>query len=338
MVTDTAKRVSPSPSVSIVIASALGVLVALVSSIIDYAALDAGTLTKLAGLDAAITVPSTAWSIVWLSVVLTWAVAWLAGSRYPHGLHVAAIVVTALGTLYQLAAAILNFGWATLILVILAAVVLFFTIRACRASKGADDAPQVARDSRTWVLGGFLVVAGIAGLLAAYSLSVEKVVAIVQPGAKLGCDFSIFVQCSANLGSAQGAVLGFPNPLLGLGGFAVPLVIGIAILTGSRFARWFWLAFNIGVFLALALVIFLIGSSIYALHTLCPWCSLVWTVTIPMFWLVTIYSFKTGVFRVSPMATRFFAAAYTWTPLITLISYLVVATLFQVQLNVIQYF
>jgi uncharacterized membrane protein len=337
-VTDTAKRISPSPSVLIVIASALGVLVAMVSAIIDYAALDAGTLTKLTGLDAVLSLPSTGWSIVWLSVVLTWGVAWLAGSRYPHGLHVAAIVVTALGTLYQLAAVILNFGWATLILVILAAVVLYFTIRACRASKGADDAPQVARDARTWVLGGFLIVAGLAGLLAAYSLSVEKVVAIVQPGSKLGCDFSIFVQCSANLGSAQGAVLGFPNPLLGLGGFAVPLVIGIAILAGARFARWYWLAFNAGVVLALALVIFLIGSSIYALHTLCPWCSLVWTVTIPMFWLVTLYSFKTGVLRVSPRATRFFAGAYSWTPLITLLSYLVVATLFQVQLNVVQYF
>jgi uncharacterized membrane protein len=337
-VTDTAKRISPSPSVVIVIASALGVLVALVSAIIDYAALDAGTLTKLTGLDAVLSLPSTGWSIVWLSVVLTWGVAWLAGSRYPHGLHVAAIVVTAIGTLYQLAAVILNFGWATLILVILAAVVLYFTIRACRASKGADDAPQVARDARTWVLGGFLIVAGLAGLLAAYSLSVEKVVAIVQPGSKLGCDFSIFVQCSANLGSAQGAVLGFPNPLLGLGGFAVPLVIGIAILAGARFARWYWLAFNAGVVLALALVIFLIGSSIYALHTLCPWCSLVWTVTIPMFWLVTLYSFKTGVLRVSPRATRFFAGAYSWTPLITLLSYLVVATLFQVQLNVVQYF
>jgi uncharacterized membrane protein len=337
-VTDTAKRISPSPSVLIVFASAIGVAVALVSAIIDYAALDAGRLTKLTGLDAAISVPNTAWSIVWMSVVLAWNVAWLAGARYPHGLHVAAIVLVAVGTLYQLAAVILNFGWATLILVVLAAATLFLTIRACRASKAADDAPQVARDARTWVLGGFLVVAGLAGLLAAYSLSVEKVVAIVQPGSKLGCDFSIFVQCSANLGSAQGSVLGFPNPLLGLGGFAVALVIGIAILAGARFARWYWLAFNVGVFLALALVIFLIGTSIYALHTLCPWCSLVWTVTIPMFWLVTLYSFTTGVFRVSPAATRLFAGAYTWTPLITLISYLVVATLFQVQLNVIQYF
>jgi uncharacterized membrane protein len=332
-----AKRSSTSPSALIVIASALGVLVALVSAIIDFAALDDGTVTKLSGLDSALSVPSSAWSIIWLSMILTLNVAWLAGSRYPHALHVAAIVFASLGSLYQLAAVILNFGWDTLVLVVLAAVVLYFTIRSCRASKVADDTPQISRDARTWVLGVVLVIVGLAGLLAAYSLSVEKVVAIVDPGSKLGCDFSIFVQCSKNLGSSQGAVLGFPNPLLGLGGFAVPLVIGIAILAGARFARWFWLAFNGGVVLALALVIFLIGSSIYALHTLCPWCSLVWTVTIPMFWLVSLYSLKTGVVRVSPGATKFFAGAYTWTPLVTLLSYLVVATLFQVQLNVIQY-
>jgi len=338
MVTDTARRNTTSPNVPIVIASALGVLVALISAIIDYAALDNGTLTRLTGLDAALSLPTSGWSIVWMSVLLTFGASWLAGARYPHALHVSAIVVASLGTLFQLAAVILNFRWDTLILVVLAAVVLYFTIRSCRASKGTDDSPQVPRDARTWALGVFLVIAGLAGLLAAYELSFEKVVAIINPGSKLGCDFSIFVQCTANLGSSQGSVLGFPNPLLGLGGFAVPLVIGIAILSGARFARWFWLAFNAGVVLAFALVVFLIATSIYVLATLCPWCSLVWTVTIPMFWLVSLYSLKTGAVRVSPGAARFFAGAYTWTPLITLATYLVVATLFQLQLNVIQYF
>ena len=326
-----------SNALAITVASALGVAVGLLIAIVDFAALDAGTLTRFTGLDAAIRLPSVAWSVVFFAVMLTFAVSHLAGARFPHGLHVAAIVVAALGTLYQLAAVVFGISWYTIVLLIVALATLYFTIRACRASKTADDAPQIERTSRTWVLGAFLVIAGVAGLLAAYSLSVDKVVAIIDPGAKQGCDFSIFVQCSKNLGSWQGSLFGFPNPLIGLGGFAVPLVIGIAILAGAGFARWFWVVFNLGVVFALLFVGFLIGTSVYALHTLCPWCALVWTVTIPMFWLVSLYNLKSGNIRVSPRAKAFYNGAYGWLPLITLLSYVIVAVLFQVNLNVLKY-
>jgi uncharacterized membrane protein len=313
-----------SNALAITVASALGVAVALLVAIVDFAALDAGTLTKFTGLDAAIRLPSVAWSVIFFAVMLTFAVSHLAGARFPHWLHVAAIVVAALGTLYQLAAVVFGISWYTVVLLLVALATLYFTIRACRASKSADGAPQIERTSRTWVLGAF-------------SLSVDKVVAIIDPGARQGCDFSIFVQCSKNLGSWQGSLFGFPNPLIGLGGFAVPLVIGIAILAGARFARWFWVAFNLGVVFALLFVGFLIGTSVYALHTLCPWCALVWTVTIPMFWLVSLYNLKSGNIQVSPRAKAFYNGAYGWLPLITLLSYVIVAVLFQVNLNVLKY-
>jgi uncharacterized membrane protein len=337
MVTDTAVPIRSSNALAITIASALGVAVAFVVAIVDFAALDAGTLTRLTGLDAAIAIPSVAWSVVFFAVMLTFAVSYLAGARLPHALHVAAIVVAALGTLYQLAAVVFGVSWYTLVLLILALATLYFTIRACRASKTADVAPQIERAARTWVLGAFLVIAGAAGLLAAYSLSVDKVVAILDPGAKQGCDFSIFVQCSKNLGSWQGSLFGFPNPLIGLGGFAVPLVMGIAILAGATFARWFWVAFNLGVVFAILFVGFLIGTSVYALHTLCPWCALVWALTIPMFWLVSLYNLKAGNIKVSPRATAFYDSAYGWLPLITLLTYVLVAALFQLNLNVLKY-
>jgi hypothetical protein len=84
-------------------------------------------------------------------------------------------------------------------------------------------------------------------------------------------------------------------------------------------------------------VIFLIGTSIYVLGTLCLWCALVWTFTIPLFWLVTLYNLKAGNIKVGPRATSFFAGAYAWVPLISLVCYIVAALLFQAQLNVLQY-
>jgi hypothetical protein len=79
----------------------------------------------------------------------------------------------------------------------------------------------------------------------------------------------------------------------------------------------------------------LIGQSIFVLGTLCPWCMVVWTVTIPMFWAVTLYNLSSGNIPVGVRARKFFRAAYGWVPLITLLSYVVVAILAQVRLDVV---
>ena len=84
------------------------------------------------------------------------------------------------------------------------------------------------------------------------------------------------MQCGTNLNSPQGAVFGFPNPLLGLGGFVAPIAVGVGLLAGARFARWYWWLFNLGLAGALAFVIWLIGQSFWILGVLCPWCTLVW--------------------------------------------------------------
>ena len=65
-------------------------------------------------------------------------------------------------------------------------------------------------------------------------------------------------------------------------------MVGVAILAGARFARWFWWLFELGVAGAFVFVIWLIGQSIFVLGTLCPWCMVTWVVTIPTFYAVTL--------------------------------------------------
>jgi uncharacterized membrane protein len=320
-----------------IVVSALGVVVAFLGGIIFFAQLDAKTITSLSGFDAALGMTSLGFSVILFSALLVFTVSPAAGAVFPHWLHIAALVVAALSTAYHLVAAIWQPSWYSIALVLLAAVLLALVLRACRANARADAPPQVARGERTTILGVFLILAGVAGLIAAYNLTSDKVAVFVQQDFVPNCNFSLIVQCGKNLGSWQGSLFGFPNPLIGLGGFVVPLVLGIAILAGARFARWFWVTFAIGVLLALLFVIFLISQSIFALSTLCLWCALVWTFTIPLFWLVSLYTLKSGHIRVNPRATVFFGAAYTWVPLITFGSYLVVAALYQVHLNVLNY-
>ena len=128
-----------------------------------------------------------------------------------------------------------------------------------------------------------LIVTGAVGWYAALALTLDKLAVLANPEADLDCNFSVIVQCGKNLGSWQGAILGFPNPIIGLGGFVAPIAVGVALLAGADFARWFWIAFNVGVLGAAAFVIWLASQSIFApnLRTLCPYCVLTWSVTYP---------------------------------------------------------
>lgn len=195
------------------------------------------------------------------------------------------------------------------------------------------DSTAEAAYRRPTALAVFLIVAGAIGLWAAFMLTVDKFQLLEDPDAQLSCNFSVLVGCSKNLNSWQGSLLGFPNPLLGLGGWTATIAVGVGLFASGRFARWYWLAFNIGVALALALVIFLITASLTSLNVLCPWCMVTWVVTIPTFWAVTLYNLKEGHIPLPERVRGFFGQLYGWVPLITVISYAIVAVLAQIQLD-----
>lgn len=184
---------------------------------------------------------------------------------------------------------------------------------------------------RPWMLAIFLIVTGGLGWWAAFSLTLDKIAVLKDPNAVLDCNISPLVQCGANLASWQGELFGFPNPIIGLGGFVAPIAVGVALLAGARFASWFWIVFNVGLAGAFAFVIWLISQSIFVLGTLCPWCMLVWLVTIPLFWVVTLRNAAQGAFGSG--AQRFGRAAQAWVVPITVFCYLVVVLLAQVQLD-----
>jgi uncharacterized membrane protein len=190
---------------------------------------------------------------------------------------------------------------------------------------------------RPVVLALALIVGGVIGWYAAFELTVAKFDVLTNPTTSLSCDFSLIVQCGKNLESWQGAVLGFPNPIIGLGAFVAPIVVGVALLAGAQFARWFWLLFALGMTAGLAFVIWLLTQSIFVLGTLCPWCMVVWAVTIPMFWAVSLFCLSTGVVPLSGGLQRRFRTLYGWVPLLTVASYIAIAVIAQLRLDVIAY-
>ncbi|MGZ0710729.1 vitamin K epoxide reductase family protein (plasmid) [Coraliomargarita sp. W4R53] len=189
--------------------------------------------------------------------------------------------------------------------------------------------------ARPTAIAVWLVVAGAIGWWAAFQLTVEKFHAYANPGEAASCDFNPLVQCTKNLDSWQGSVFGFPNPILGLTAWVAPIVVGMAILAGARFARWFWLLLELGLTLALVFVIWLISQSIFVLGTLCPWCMVTWAVTIPTFYIVTLHVLRTGLLPAPASIRRGADALMGWVPVLTVLSYAVIAVIAQLRLDVL---
>ncbi len=198
----------------------------------------------------------------------------------------------------------------------------------------AMDTPQ---KSRSVGIAIFLIIVSAIGLLAAFVLLVEKLHLLQFPDSKASCDFGLVVQCGKNLASWQGSLLGFPNPTLGLIGWPVVLATGVAILAGAQFARWYWIAFNIVAVAGLGFAIWLIFQSVFVLGTLCPWCMVTWSVVIPLFWVTTLWNLKNGVWTHNERVREFGSRLLGWSPSLVLASYLVVAVIAQLQLDVLSY-
>lgn len=195
--------------------------------------------------------------------------------------------------------------------------------------------PDSPRPARPVAFAVFLVIAGALGLFAAFELTLEKILTLSDPDYVPACNVGVLVGCSVNLGSDQGALFGFPNPLIGLMAWPVVITTGMALLAGARFARWYWIGLNLGVTGALAFVIWLIAQSIYVLDVLCPWCMLTWAVTIPVFWVVTLRNLRDGVIPASDGVRRVAGTLLGWVAVITIACYAVVILLAQAQMNAI---
>ncbi|GAB3761138.1 vitamin K epoxide reductase family protein [Microlunatus parietis] len=127
-----------------------------------------------------------------------------------------------------------------------------------------------------------LIIAGALGFIASMALTIERLHLLEDPEARLFCDVNPFVACGPVMTSAAGSLFGFPNPLLGIGGFAVVITLGAGLLAGARFAPWYRISFAVGTVLAGVFITWLQTQSLYVIGKLCPWCMLVWLVTIPI--------------------------------------------------------
>jgi uncharacterized membrane protein len=204
--------------------------------------------------------------------------------------------------------------------------------RGAAAPAAAEDA-DLARDHLSDApvtrrrLGLLLTTGGAVGFFAAFTLTVERFRLATQPGYTPSCDINPFISCGSVMAQPQAALFGFPNPLLGIGAFAVATTLGVLLLSGTALPRWVALGWQVGITLGMVFVSWLVGQSLFEIHALCPYCMVVWAVVIPMFWTTTVDNLDRGVLPVPAGARRAVAALVDYRLLLVVLTDAVVLVL-----------
>ncbi|RRQ29712.1 vitamin K epoxide reductase family protein [Rhodococcus sp. Eu-32] len=130
-----------------------------------------------------------------------------------------------------------------------------------------------------WVLS----IGGVLGLLAALTLTIERIKLLEDASYVPSCSLNPVLSCGSVMTTEQAAVFGFPNPILGIVAFSIVVVTGVLTLANVELPHWYWLGLSLGTLLGEVFIHWLIYQSLYEIGALCPYCMVVWAVTMPIF-------------------------------------------------------
>jgi len=141
------------------------------------------------------------------------------------------------------------------------------------------------------------------------ALTVEKFKILLDPHYVPSCNINPIVSCGSVMTTPQASLLGFPNPLLGVIGFTVAVVTGVLAVAKIPLPQWYWIGLAVGTLIGAVLVHWLIFQSLYRIGALCPYCMVVWAVTIPLLVVLVSIVFRPVLDRGDSAVAR---VLYQW--------------------------
>ncbi len=142
-------------------------------------------------------------------------------------------------------------------------------------STTSSAAPSVISSASAW----WILIAGVAGLIASATLTIEKIELLLNPAYVPSCNLNPIVSCGSVMTTPQASAFGFPNSLIGIAAFAVVTVTGVLAVAKVPLPRWYWIGITLGTLVATGFVHWLIVQSLYRIGALCPYCMVVWVAT-----------------------------------------------------------
>lgn len=167
-----------------------------------------------------------------------------------------------------------------------------------------------------------LVVLSVVGTLASAMLLRTGVHHAADASRELACDMNPLIGCSSSLGAWQSHLFGVPNAFLGMIGFAGLVGVSVVLAAGRVIPRWLWMTLGLGCLAGCAWIAWFLYLSVEVFRTLCPYCLVVWTVTIPLtclIWTAIVRAWRSG----SPQGARRLVLQARW--LLVVLAYALIA-------------
>lgn len=144
-----------------------------------------------------------------------------------------------------------------------------------------EPVASVASRPLKWLL----AVGGLVGLYASAQLTIDKIRVLADKDFVPACSINEVLACGTIISTEQASVFGFPNSLIGIASFSVLTTLGVVLLAGARLPRWIFYGVLVGSLLGTIFVSWLAYQSVFVIGALCPWCMVVWGMTVPIFGL-----------------------------------------------------
>jgi uncharacterized membrane protein len=150
--------------------------------------------------------------------------------------------------------------------------------------------------SVTWqrALPYVLLIGGIIGMLASFMLTYDKIHVLQNPDYRPACNINPILSCGSVMQTEQATLLGVPNTIFGLVAFSMLTTFAVLLLAGAQVKRWVWQAAQVAATGGVIFMHYLFFEAVWRIHAICPWCFVVWMITIPIFYGITIYNLRQG--------------------------------------------
>ena len=142
------------------------------------------------------------------------------------------------------------------------------------------------------VLPYILITAGIIGITASFALTYDKIHVLTDTNYVPSCNINPILSCGSVMKTEQASLFGVPNTIFGLIAFSMLFTFGFLLASDAKVKRGVWIGAQIAATVGVASMLYLFFQGVYRINAICPWCFLVWIITIPTFWYITLYNLR----------------------------------------------
>ena len=151
---------------------------------------------------------------------------------------------------------------------------------------------HLSRLSLGKVLPYIFAATGLVGMISSLALTYDKIQVLSNKAYEPSCNINPILSCGSVMKTEQASLFGLPNTVFGLIAFTMLLTFGFLLIGGAVVKRWVWIAAQVAATIGVIFMHYLFFQGVYRIQAICPWCFVIWMITIPTFWYITLYNLQ----------------------------------------------